>query len=107
MLLTSNIDKTSYQAVTTKAQKPAIDTGRATAALLGAPLLALVLGTWLSAFLPVRAESAFAIGGQLVIPLWVVLTCTLPLARSARAAWAYCLGPASLAAAMLLIRAIS
>jgi hypothetical protein len=93
--------------VTTQAKKPAIDPGRALAALLGAPLLALVVGSWLSAFLPIRDESSFAIGGQLVIPLWVLLSCTLPLARSARAAWAYCLTPASLAAAMLLLRAIS
>jgi hypothetical protein len=93
--------------VTSHAPKSAIDAGRALAALLGAPLLALVLGTWLSAFLPLRDESSFAIGGQLVIPLWVVLTCTLPLARSARAAWAYCLAPASLAGGMLLLRALS
>jgi hypothetical protein len=86
---------------------PAIDTGRALAALLGAPLLALVLGTWLSAFLPFRDASSVAIGGQLVIPLWVVLTCTLPLAGSARKAWTYCLAPATVAAAMLLLRALS
>lgn len=84
-----------------------IDGGRALAALLGAPVLALALGAWLSAFLPLREQASFAIGWQLVVPLWVVLTCTLPLARSARAAWAYCLGPSSLAGLMLLVRALS
>jgi len=84
-----------------------IDSGRALAALFGAPVLALVLGAWLSAFLPVRAEASFAVGWQLVIPLWVALVCTVPLAPSARAAWAYCLGPASLAGLMLLVRALS
>jgi len=86
---------------------PVIDAGRALAALFGAPLLALLLGAWLSAFLPLGEQASFAVGWQLVIPLWVGLSCTVPLAESARAAWAYCLGPASVAGLMLLLRALS
>jgi hypothetical protein len=86
---------------------PILDTGRVLAALLGAPILALTLGSWLCAYLPMRDESAFAIGTQLVVPLWVALTCSLPLARSARVAWAYCLVPATLVGLMLFVRALS
>lgn len=77
---------------------------RALAALIGAPLAAFSIGAALIAFLPVSPELAYAIGAHSIIPLWVALSCLVPLARTGRGAWLFCLGTALPLLAALSLR---
>jgi hypothetical protein len=80
------------------------DAGKAVAATLAAPLVALGVSAALMAALPLRQELAFAIGLHLFIPLWVSLACVLPLARSGRWAWGACSAALALALLVLIVR---
>jgi hypothetical protein len=86
-----------------KRSAAAVDPGRILAALIGAPIVAWLAGTWSIACLPVPVAWSFLIGSHMVVPLWVALACTLPLARSARAAWTYCALPSLAFGAMILL----
>lgn len=77
------------------------------AALFGAPLAAFSIGAALIAFLPVAPGLAYAIGAHSIIPLWVALTCLVPLARTGRGAWLFCLGTALPLLAALSLRSAS
>ena len=57
------------------------------AAVVGAPVAALGLGAGIVTFVPLPEASALGLGSQLILPLWVALACTLPLATSGRRAW--------------------
>jgi hypothetical protein len=63
---------------------------RALAAAFGAPLTAAVVTTALARLLPVSKPSALAWGHHLLVPLWVLLACVLPLQRSGKRAWLLC-----------------
>lgn len=63
---------------------------RTLAALVGAPLTAAVVGGALTRFLPLSREASTAWGYHLLVPLWVLLACLLPLQRSGRHAWLVC-----------------
>lgn len=65
-------------------------TARTLAALLGAPVTAAVVGGALARFLPLSREASTAWGYHLLVPLWVLLACVLPLQRSWRHAWLLC-----------------
>ncbi|WNG50062.1 hypothetical protein F0U60_42515 [Archangium minus] len=77
---------------------------RTLAALLGAPLVAFVVGAGLVAFLPVRPEVAYLIGFHVMVPLWVALACVLPLLKNGRVAWGVCLALAGPVVAALILR---
>ncbi|NBD12209.1 hypothetical protein [Corallococcus silvisoli] len=77
---------------------------RTLAAVLGAPLAALAVGAAVMAFLPVSGPWAFALGFHGVLPVWVLLACTLPLARSGRVAWGVCLAVVVPVAVALALR---
>ena len=66
-------------------------TARTLAAVVGAPLVAFTVGASLAAFLPLPAATAYALGVHLMVPLWVVLACVLPMMRNGRVAWGVCL----------------
>jgi len=59
-------------------------------AVVGAPLAAVATGCGMIAFLPFSAPLALAIGVHSIVPLWAVLTCSLPLLASMRIAWLLC-----------------
>ena len=77
---------------------------RTLAALVGAPLVALMVGAALVALLPVGEGSAFALGLHAVIPLWVALACGLPLMKNGWRAWGVCLAVALPLAVVLAVR---
>ena len=72
--------------------------------LLGAPTVAFIAGAAIASFLPGPEETAFAFGIQLMIPIWVALSCLLPLARSASRAWVFCIGVSGPPALALVLR---
>jgi hypothetical protein len=76
---------------------------RTLAALVGAPLAAFAVGAGLVLLLPAGGRS-FLIGFHLVVPLWVVLACGLPLLRNGRVAWGVCVALALPLAVALLVR---
>lgn len=63
---------------------------RTVVSVLGPPLMAGASSAALTAFLPVSASARAGIGGQAMIPLWVLFACILPLQRSGRRALAWC-----------------
>ncbi|NOK20200.1 hypothetical protein [Corallococcus carmarthensis] len=77
---------------------------RTLAAVAGAPLAAFAVGAALMAFLPVSGPWAFALGFHGVLPVWVGLACTLPLARDGRVAWGVCLAVVVPVAVALILR---
>ena len=77
------------------------DTSRTAAAVLGAPIVALLFGAALARLLPLSEGAAFAWGVHLIFPLWVGLAVALPLTRTGRRAWTICLCIALPAAAAL------
>ncbi|MFW5925365.1 MAG: hypothetical protein ACOC9O_03625 [Myxococcota bacterium] len=83
------------------ATREGLDPSRAMAALLGAPTLAWLIGTVLVTVPGVGSDWAFALGGHLVLPLWIGLACVLPLAPSGRVAWTICLAAGALLSATL------
>lgn len=76
------------------------------AALVGAPLVAFTVGASLVAFAPLPGPLAFAWGLHLMVPLWVVLACVLPLMRTGRRAWGVCLGIVLPLAGALAVRSL-
>lgn len=73
--------------------------GKGLAAAFGAPACALAVGAGLAS-VPWGRDLTFAVGLQIILPLWVLLACTLPLARDGRTAWGACL---ALSAPFLLL----
>jgi hypothetical protein len=63
---------------------------RTLATILGAPLAAGALSAGLALLLPGSRTWSTAIAVDAVTPLWVLLGCLLPLARSGLRAWLYC-----------------
>lgn len=63
---------------------------RTLAVLLGAPLAAAGLATGTARFLPLPIAWSTALGFHLLIPLWALFACILPLARSGARAWLWC-----------------
>lgn len=78
-----------------------LDPSRAVAALVGAPALAWLIGTVVVTVPGLGSDWTFAIGGHLVLPLWVALACVLPLAPSGRVAWTICLAAGAVLSAVL------
>ncbi|CAM4519464.1 hypothetical protein COEX109129_39030 [Corallococcus exiguus] len=56
------------------------------------------------AFLSLSGPWAFALGFHVVLPVWVGLACTLPLARDGRVAWGVCLAVVVPVAVALAVR---
>jgi len=77
---------------------------RTLAAVVGAPLVAGAVGAALVAFPPEAGGVSFALGFHVMVPLWVVLACVLPLLKNGRVAWGVCLAPLVLLAAALAWR---
>jgi hypothetical protein len=77
---------------------------RTLAAVVGAPLVAFAVGAAVMAFLPVSGPWSFALGFHVVLPVWVALTCALPLARDGRRAWGLCLAVVVPVAVALVVR---
>ncbi|RYZ43109.1 MAG: hypothetical protein EOO71_05115 [Myxococcaceae bacterium] len=77
---------------------------RTLATVVGAPLAAFAVGAAVMALLPVSGPLAFAVGFHAVLPVWVGLACTLPLARNGRVAWGVCLAVVVLVALVLAVR---
>jgi hypothetical protein len=63
-----------------------------TATLLS-PVVAVTAGSAFVATAPFSQEWAFALGAHLIVPMWVVLGCLVPLAGSGRRAIAWIAGP--------------
>lgn len=64
--------------------------GRTLATVFGAPLAAGALSGALSLLLPTSRAWSASIAVDAVAPLWIIIACLLPLARSGLRAWAYC-----------------
>jgi hypothetical protein len=80
---------------------PAIPLGRGLAALLGAPLVAFVLGAALVVGLPLPHAVTLPLGAHAILWTWVALAVALPLCRSGARAWGWCVALGSLAALTL------
>jgi hypothetical protein len=63
---------------------------RVLASLAGTLPPAVLSAVCLARFLPFAEETRFIIGFTLAIPLWVVATCVVFLARSGMRAWILC-----------------
>jgi hypothetical protein len=73
---------------------------------VAAPLAAVSVGAALVTGAPLDEPLAFAVGAHAIIPLWVALCCTLPLARSPGRAgvWVLTLGLMGVGMARLVAR---
>lgn len=67
------------------------------AAVVAPPVIAFSCCVLCLTLLPGSEPVRFAIAVHLFVPLWAVLACTVPLARSARRAWTVCAVVAGLA----------
>jgi hypothetical protein len=77
---------------------------RTLATVVGAPMVAFAVGAAVMAFLPMSGPWSFALGFHVVLPVWVALTCALPLARNGRVAWGLCLAVMVPVAVALAVR---
>lgn len=82
---------------------PTIPLARGLAALLGAPLVAFVVGAALVVGLPLPQRVALPLGAHAILTTWVVLAVALPLCRSSARAWGWCVALGSLAALTLAL----
>ncbi len=82
---------------------PGHSRARTLAALLGAPLTAGIVGAGLARLLPVAESWSAAWGYHVLVPLWVLLACVLPMQRSGLRAWSLCAAIAVPLGAALLV----
>lgn len=82
------------------------DALKTASAVIGAPVVSVLVGASLVCFLPVARDAAFAIGVASLFPMWTVLACVLPLAKSGRSALVFCLCLALPSFGALVLRSI-
>ena len=83
--------------------RTSLGAGRLSAALVGAPVAALLVALALAAGLPVRGEVRLLVAELLPFPLMAAGACAALLGRSGPRAWAGCALVSALAAAALVL----
>lgn len=82
---------------------PSIPPTAGLAALLGAPLVAFVVGAAVVVGLPLPRPVTLPLGAHAILWTWVALAVALPLCRSGARAWGWCVALGSVAALVLAL----
>lgn len=83
-------------------QTPAHGTGRVTAAIVGAPVAAILVTVAAAAGLPFDSDVRLALAELATLPLMIIGACAALLSRNGMRAWAGCALVSALAAAVLV-----